>query len=80
MLKLNTHQEYLKNVQLILNIALLGKAHFFKATNDFSSELAQLENEQAQDLASPALDWWDPEPMSEEQHFNQLTETNGALS
>ena len=74
------HKEYLQNIQVILGVALLNKRHFFKATNDFSEELAQLEKEQAHDLAEQDLAWWEPEPMSEEEYFNQLAENNGALS
>ena len=74
------HKEYLQNIQIILGTALLNQAHFFKATNDFDAELAQLVKEQAKDLVVTVLDWWELEQMTEEQYFNQIAETNGALS
>jgi hypothetical protein len=66
------HNQYLIDVQIILAAALLNKPHFFKATNDFEAERAQLVKEQAQDLG-----WWVLEQMTEEQYFNQLAEIHG---
>lgn len=73
------HKEYLQNIQVILGVALLNKTHFFKATNDFSAELAQLEKEQGQDLASPEMAWWEPRAITEEQYLNQLGADHGYM-
>ena len=74
------HNQYLIDVAIILGVALLNKARFFQAINDFDQEREQLVKEQAQDLAVTVLDWWEPTPMTEVQYFNQLAEANGELS
>ena len=68
------HNQYLIDVRIILGVALLNKAHFFKTINDFEVERKQLVKEQTQDLVSPELSWWEPEQLTEEQYFNQLAE------
>ena len=71
------HNQYLIDVRIILGVALLNKAHFFKVTNDFNVEIAKLEKEQAQDLKVPCMSWWDQNPMTEDEYFNQLAEIHG---
>lgn len=40
----------------------------------WEAEIAQIQKEQEQDLATPALAWWKPVPLSEAEYFEMLAE------
>ncbi len=40
-------------------------------------ELEQLQAEQARDLETPALSWWQPKPLTEADYYNALAEAHG---
>jgi hypothetical protein len=43
----------------------------------WEAELAQLQAEQAQDLAAPVLTWWEPKRLTEAEYYDQLAEAHG---
>jgi hypothetical protein len=43
----------------------------------WEEELAQLQTEQAQDLAAPVLTWWEPKLLTEVEYYNALAEEHG---
>jgi len=66
-----------RNISKILG----NKSYFLSAlariqeqdkTDKWQQEAELLAAEQAQDLASPELSWWEPEQLTEEEYFNQL--------
>lgn len=63
---------------------LLGKkAAFFKRLAEiqqeieWEAELQVLQAEQAHDLATPILTWWQSKPMTEAEYYNQLAAVRG---